>query len=398
MYAQVHPLSSLAALLAVLDHFSAFNPSGLRACSFDLATSPMLQTNVALGRRGTAHCPLVMSAMDELSDDECLNALERSKSVYELERSLSGPDHPATMLAMNKYAVELLKLGHKDEAEPLIAKALDLSRQILGPEHPDTLTALSDYADALAAQVNADEDGPLLMQVLEFKSEFTTNLLDRSDRLKFLSMAAIVYVLLDHQEEAVPVLKEAHELSHLEAGPDDPSTILLVSMCAFTLSRLDREAEAAPFKKDLVEFTRKMCGPHDPGWLAVFGDYIQTLVKLNRTFEAEPLMAERFEVSRRLLGPEHPDTLRALSSYAFTLNALGYKKEAEPLMKEVIDLSRRSLGPKHPWTLEASNNYADAFTSCSLALGNNVVELRKFGSDAELKERIRELKRRLGLQ
>jgi hypothetical protein len=54
-------------------------------------------------------------------------------------RQLLGPKHPIVGRVQGNLAIVLVELGRRDEAEPLLAEALEITAEGAGPDHPWTV-------------------------------------------------------------------------------------------------------------------------------------------------------------------------------------------------------------------------------------------------------------------
>ena len=78
-------------------------------------------------------------------------ALPLAQEVEITSRSLLGPKHPDTLVAMSNLAQILTVSGKTHEALPFARQALEGMRETLGSQAPHTLVALSNLAQALAS-------------------------------------------------------------------------------------------------------------------------------------------------------------------------------------------------------------------------------------------------------
>jgi hypothetical protein len=57
-----------------------------------------------------------------------------------------GPEHPATLGAINNLAGSLFRLGELAGARDLLEEIVDGYRRVLGPDHPTTRTVTDNLA------------------------------------------------------------------------------------------------------------------------------------------------------------------------------------------------------------------------------------------------------------
>ena len=76
-------------------------------------------------------------------------ALELREQTLARQKAELGPDHPDTLVNMNRLAISYQALGRPAEALELHQEALARQKTKLGPDHPDTLTSRLGVASAL---------------------------------------------------------------------------------------------------------------------------------------------------------------------------------------------------------------------------------------------------------
>ena len=122
------------------------------------------------GELGPEH-PATLSAMNNLAAsyfdagrlDEALRLREEALTLY---RKVHGPEHPSTLRTMNKLADSYYDAGRLEEAVKLREELLTLIRKLLGPEHSDTLTAMDHLAKSYYDAGRLDEAIKLSTELL----------------------------------------------------------------------------------------------------------------------------------------------------------------------------------------------------------------------------------------
>jgi tetratricopeptide (TPR) repeat protein len=72
--------------------------------------------------------------------------------ALEIERRVSGPEHPATLNTLSGFASMYQRQSKYALAETYAAQALAGRRHALGSEHPDTMASAADLALAYLSQ------------------------------------------------------------------------------------------------------------------------------------------------------------------------------------------------------------------------------------------------------
>ncbi len=157
---------------------------------------------------------------------------------------------------------------------------------------------------------------------------------------------------------ALPLYKEALQLSRKALGKRHRFTIENMNNYAFVLMFLDRASEAEPILAETVRLSREVFGERNTDTIYAINNYAKVLRDLGQISHAESYYAEVLRLRRNVLGERHPDTVDSLVNYASILRSLGRPREAEPLYAEALRVRRRIFGKKHDATLSSMTNYA----------------------------------------
>ncbi|MCL2009643.1 MAG: tetratricopeptide repeat protein [Synergistaceae bacterium] len=274
----------------------------------------------------------------------------------EENREKLGPEHPDTLISMNKLAITLYKQGHHEEAEKLFREILELRRHALGPEHPDTLSSMNNLAGNLGNQGRYEEAEKLHRETLELRSHTLGP--EAPDTLRSMNNLAVTLNNQGRYEEAEKLHRETLEMRRHTLGPEHPDTLISMNNLAGNLDNQGRYEEAEKLHRETLELRRHTLGPEHPDTLISMGNLAFTLDDQNRYEDAEKLFRETLELRRHTLGPEHPDTLMSMNNLASNLGNQGRYEEAEKLHRETLELCRHILGPEHPNTLISMGNLA----------------------------------------
>ncbi|MCB9914963.1 MAG: serine/threonine protein kinase [Planctomycetes bacterium] len=233
------------------------------------------------------------------ADGDFASSVVAARAVLARKRAYAGDDHPETLVALTDLASQEADVGRLDEAEALVAEALERSTRVLGPRHRVTLQAR--YVEAWLAMERGDA------QAAETLYE------------RLLADVESVFGGGDHLAETV-----RHQL-------------------ALVHSELGRVEEAAPELRAVLEAKLERYPPDHPEVLGARTNLAGAYLDLGRFAEA----AEQAEISlplmRATLGTGHPWTGHALYVLAHAYSGLGRHAEALPLHREWIELRARYL-------------------------------------------------------
>jgi tetratricopeptide (TPR) repeat protein len=142
-----------------------------------------------------------------------VEAEEMHQQTLELDKKVSGLEHPHTLTSMSQLAWALSGQGKYVEAEQMEQQALELRKKVLGLEHPDTLTSMSQLASVLSGQGKYFEAEQMHQQTLELDKKVL--------------------------------------------GPEHPDTLTSMSKLASALSRQGKYVEAEQMHRQALELRRK---------------------------------------------------------------------------------------------------------------------------------------------
>ena len=94
-------------------------------------------------------------------------AVSLMRKTLETRRSVLGPEHVATLGALNNLANAVRRQGRLDEAERLQLENMQLHRRVIGDRHPNTITGIYNYADLLRELGRYDQAEPLFLECIE---------------------------------------------------------------------------------------------------------------------------------------------------------------------------------------------------------------------------------------
>lgn len=227
------------------------------------------------------------------------------------------PDVQATL--MRSIGEVYSTIGLRDEAGPLLERALNQHRSLHGERHDETVTSTLAYAVWLQDVGRTDEAEPMFRAALDTRID--------------------LYGATD------PGVGEAHQALGY----------LLEAQAEFT--------EAEPHFVAAVTIARD-AKPFDEAHLAsALGRYGRFLRQQDRFEEAEPMLREALAVQRRVFGAVHPTVASSARNLASMLRDLGKYDAADTLYLEAIRLRRQLYGPESQDVALTLNSYASMLES-----------------------------------
>lgn len=297
---------------------------------------------------------LIDGANPETGDRErkVADLLAVARDELTAARDLPPRAESAACTALGKCYVGLARL---DDAEPLLARALELTRRIEG----DTAHATLDVVIAIV-RIELARGRHAAAEALAapaFEAARVSRGARDPDVLRLQNTLGAIHLERGELDRAVGELTAAAAAMRgsSELGADRDSAL---SNLALALERANRIAEASAVYDELL-------GPVDRGEvtqgareLLTRSNRGQLLMRLGRLDDAEHELRDVLARRESLLGPTHADTLVSLGVLTTVLLARERFTEALPIAERVVAGLTASRGPVSLDTLAARNNLA----------------------------------------
>lgn len=249
--------------------------------------------------------PILNQAVWQLQDQGAAKT-EFADTVYQLSRTLNGPDHSDTLGAALRLAATYWSAGDYQRAVEIEQPTLRSCERILGADHATTMMARNNLAVS-CAKIGRHEDA------LELGERAF------ADRLRVL-------------------------------GPDHVQTMNSQNNLASRYAALGRHREAIKLDEATYGQRRGVLGELHADTLMSRNNLAASYAVVGRYQEAFELDNVTCIESERVLGPNHPDTLTSRHNLAIRQGSLGRYDEALDLARSVFKDRQRILGRDHPDT------------------------------------------------
>jgi tetratricopeptide (TPR) repeat protein len=191
---------------------------------------------------------------------EMLSRAELEQQLVD-EEAAHGPDHPRVGAILSSLGRFLHGIGHLDQAERLLARALVIHERSHSPSAPALAGPLGDLA-MVKAWRSPSEAAPLLRRALAIDEQgLGAAHPDLASRLSNLGM---VLYDLGEAEESRPLLERALAIRELVKGATSPEVAADLANLALVLKALGafEEAEALLARAvELAEAAPRSAGP-----------------------------------------------------------------------------------------------------------------------------------------
>jgi lipopolysaccharide biosynthesis regulator YciM len=259
-----------------------------------------------------------------------------------------GPDHPDTLMSMNRLANGHAAAGRYDRALKLREETLALRRSKLGPDHPDTLTSMNNLAISYANAGQHERAAKLFEETLAVQRAKLDP--DHSDTLRSMNNLALSYTAAGETDRALKLHEEALALRKAKLGPDHPDTLISMNNLANSYADAGQIDRALKLREVTLALRKAKLGPDHPDTLASMNTLAVSYAAAGWNDRALRLREETLAPTKAKLGPDHPDTLRSMNNLAESYAAAGQHDRAIRLFAETLSLTRAKLGPDHPYT------------------------------------------------
>lgn len=277
------------------------------------------------------------------------------RGARDLDNLAGEPQVQASL--QHSVALVYSSLGLNEQARPLFEKALATRRRVLGDSDALTATAAHDLAECLVALRDFDAaDATFAIAAAAMRQN-----LDPQD----WHFAAILRDWAGVREErgdfagAESALREA--VDRLRTAPHAGALLPgFLNTLAGVLQSQEKLDDAIPIMREALQISRNAGGGDSTAAASIQGNLAWLLASSGRLDEAQQLAEETLALRKRILPSGHP----ALASTYVTLGFVRLKRdqpaEAEPLFRQAYELRISGLTSRHPLTAEAAGFLAEA--------------------------------------
>jgi tetratricopeptide (TPR) repeat protein len=266
-------------------------------------------------------------------------------------RRTSAPHHQETGDSIRHLAHLRLLMGQPAEAVELFGEALALRRRLLGPRHPRTLDTMGDQAVALRHDRQVPAAEALLTELLELQRQaIGANTLEVANTLN--SLGTLHYEAGRHKE-AEDCYRQSLKIRLAVAGEENLPTAQSLTALAASLRGQGRHDESKELLQRSLAIKRKVLGDRHP-------DTANTMLGLAGAFAiegdhaaAEPLCADAVQILIEAGLPDaHPRLATARGRHGRCLLALRQFGPAEELLLKAYPAAREAFGQTSAKTRE----------------------------------------------
>ena len=274
------------------------------------------------------------------------------QTAARLDADLVG--EPAVRAAIHHVlGTTYASLGAYDVSEEHLRKAIAIREDQLGAVHLHTADSLNALGGVLHESGRNDEAEVMVARALDVLTEL--NMDESASSVPMHTNRAKLLQAAGRHAEAVTLFENALDLNRDLNGDAHPNTLHALNNVAAAYARSGDYAASGTAYRHLLDWSEETFGAQSPWTLAYANNFAALQSRQGDDAGAEQLYREIVDASLGRLGEQHPHTLKALSNLAFTLRRQGQLDEAEALYQRVLDGRTELLGEGHRDTILTMN-------------------------------------------
>jgi eukaryotic-like serine/threonine-protein kinase len=345
----------------LVDVFSASDPFTARGQALT-ARELLDKAARALGRERDLQ-PRVLARLQLAIGEVYLNLdlHEEAQALFVAAReTLAGqvPEEDLDSLAARRgVGRTLLSRSRYDEADPILAGALEIASRAYGPEHAIRGDLTNDLGALRYYQGRNEEAAALLEQSYAARAAaFGEN---SRNALATLTNLAVARSRLGDHAGAEAILRDVVGRVERHLGEDHPELYRAGMNLAAEASRAGRHEESLEIYENLLPKARRVFGDTHGLTLTMSGNYAASLGSVDRHAEALALHQQVFEDVASTLGADSREAMFWGAHLGVSLAYNGRAAEAERLLADVLARQTRIRGADNFDTLNTRNAYGD---------------------------------------
>ena len=284
---------------------------------------------------------------------EALAALERAVAIRAAIEGEAG----ATLVSMSNQAVALKALGRFDEADALYGRVLAVRRR--GGDPLELATLLNNIGANRLMMDRAGEAEAALREALALREAG----LGGTHPLAAQTLSLLADALASQGRLDAAVMMQRRALDALPAGSHPLDRAAALTGLAEMLKALGRAQQALPLDREAFELTRTTLGPGHPETVGAMVGLADALLVTGAAAEARPMLIEAVRLQTAALGPDHPARLQSLFLLGIAEGEAGDRPAAIAALREAARVAEVSLPPDHLGRIGSQANLGSALAA-----------------------------------
>jgi tetratricopeptide (TPR) repeat protein len=277
-------------------------------------------------------------------------AAERAyRQAYIQRLTMSGREHPDTLMTMGNIALMLGCLDRWEESEKMHREQTALMEKVLGDRHPHTLTSKGNLALAVLGQWKYTEAAQMYAEMLPLQKEVLGE--KHPDTMTTMQNLGAALRGQGNHAGAENMHRQALSLRKEVQGLEHPDTLSTLCALGTALRAQNKFSEAEHIHREELLLRKKVLGENHPDTVTSMRKLANVLYPQAKYLEAADLANSAVLISEKVSGAENPATLACRSAIAHILREQGRYDEAEAMHREVLAVKVNVLGENDKETL-----------------------------------------------
>jgi len=278
-----------------------------------------------------------MSAMAKICEaqDELGTAVEWLEKVLVQDARIFGRQSIELVPTLSNLARLYVSIGKGWKAIESEERVVDIERKISGPGSPKTLIAINNFALTLVDEGDAERGEALLLEVLH-KTGNRSELLDVT--LMTMGNLALTYNAQGKYEQAMRLEELVLEKNREELGLDHEYTLRAMTNLALTYGDQGLTDESILLFEEIVERERRVKGDDDPDTLKATVDLAIANLQAKNLERTCTLLKNVLKKMVEILGEEHELTLNTMDNLSVTYKELGDSVNGDKLQARAAEV------------------------------------------------------------
>ena len=293
-------------------------------------------------RLGADH-PQVASAwvlVSELSQrsDRFQEAVAAYERALEIRRRTLGPQSIAVGDTHNRLGLVLMTLSRYAESQSHFERGLAALESSAGPHSRDVLSVLLNLADCLRAQGRVDDAEPLLARALEIAPD------PSPERAVYFNVSGLNRLITGRAGEAEVRFRKSLAMWQRLSSTARSEWVAPLNNLANALASQGRYLEAHTYYLETLDVARRTSSERHRHFATACNNLATNLLRRGLPSEAQPYFERCLKIRAAVLEQDHPDTGQAHFNLALNLLQRDKPQDAKPHLERAVRVFEARLG------------------------------------------------------
>ncbi len=250
-------------------------------------------------------------------------------------------------------------LGHYDEGDPLLGRALSIREEALSLDHPDVSKSRNALGLLRLVQGDLHEARRLFERTLTIQEEHLGP--DHFEVAKTLALLGYLFAEAGEYGEARPLYERSLAIQQVVLGPDHPELAEILCDFGTLLWRTGDHEEGKKILERSLAIQETARGSDHPLVTRQLGALANLFQRTGDLAQSRALHERSLAISEKAFGPDHPNVAMDLHNLGQVLEDMGKYSEARELYERALEIREGSLGPDHRSVGSTLHNLGNLF-------------------------------------